>query len=74
MGVAGLVLALCGDDLVLTQIAMRDRRFFNFIGDVHDCRGHDNQVVLSDEERKNLQIRLKRFIETLMEVCYGQEE
>ena len=74
LGVAGLVLALCGDDLVLTQIAMRDRRFFNFIGDVHDCRGHDNQVVLSDEERKNLQIRLKRFIETLMEVCYGQEE
>lgn len=74
LGVAGLVLALCGENDVLAQIASRDAGFFNFIGDVHVCRGHDQQVVLSDEERRMLQIHLKRFVEILMEVCHGQEE
>lgn len=74
LGVAGLVFALCGEDEVLAQIASRDAGFFNFIGDVHVCRGHDQQVVLSADERKSLQIRLKRFVEILMEVCHGQEK
>ena len=74
LGVAGLVLATCGSDELLRQIALRDAGFFNFIGEVHLCRGHDQQIVLSVDERRSLQIHLKRFIEILMEVGYGQEE
>ena len=74
LGVAGLVLAICGDDDVLARISSLDSNFFNFIGEVHECRGHDQQVQLSVDERKLLQIRLKRFVEILMEVCHGQEE
>lgn len=74
LGVAGLALAICGDDGMLAQIAGRDAEFFNFIGHVHERRGHDRQIVLSEDERTTLKIRLKRFVKILMEVCNGQEK
>lgn len=72
LAVAGLVLLICGDEDDLVRVSGRFPGIVDFIGEVHETRGHGGEsVLLSQPDRKRWHSNLKRFVETLMEVYHG---
>ena len=72
LGTAGLILALCADEDKLAAVAERMPELFTFVAEVHHVGGHGGKSIhLSEEERQKWQKSVKKFIETLMEVCNG---